>query len=92
MPEPCTSKPTGSSASPGTPGTFDPEAIFRHQLQRLTELAQNPGWKAYAWHRAKELDAEPSGLFKGMADALKAAMTGRAKDGAPDSQTPTKHP
>lgn len=65
---------------------------FDRQLQNLIRLAQSPGWKAYAWHRAKELDADRSGLFRGMADALKAAMTGLAEAGASEGQTPTKHP
>lgn len=44
------------------------------QLQHLIRLARQPGWKAYAWHRAKVLDAEETGLFRGIADDLKAAM------------------
>ena len=28
------------------------------------------GWKEYAWHRAKELDAHASGLWCGIADDL----------------------
>ncbi len=79
-----TCKPTESSAPPGTHGEF---ALT---LEHLTTLAKDPGWKHYAWGRAKELDADRSGLFKGMAEALKAAMTGPANTGAPDAQTLTK--
>ena len=50
------------------------------QLQHLIRLARQPGWKAYAWHRAKALDAEESGLFRGIAADLKAVM---AAGGAP---------
>ena len=82
----CTSKPTESSVLPGKPGTYE------HTLETLTQLAQNPGWKAWAWHYAKELDAEQSGYFRGMAADLKAAMTGLAKAGASEGQTPTKRP
>jgi hypothetical protein len=67
----CTSKPTALSPSLDLHGAFD------HQLQSLTRLAKQPAWKAWAWHRAKELDADPSGVFTGMAEALKAAMTGQ---------------
>ena len=43
-------------------------------------LAQREGWKAYVWHRAKELEANDSGLWIGLADALKAAvLTGRGE-------------
>ena len=48
--------------------------VYDQQLQHLIRLAKQPGWKAYAWHRAKALDAEESGLFRGIADDLKAAM------------------
>ena len=44
------------------------------QLQHLIRLARQPGWKAYAWERAKVLHREESGLFRGIADDLKAAM------------------
>ena len=82
----CTSKPTV------LPVIFDKKAIFQSRLQHLIELAQTPGWKAYVWHKAKELDAETSGLFKGIADALKAAMTGQAKNGVLERQNKTKPP
>ena len=39
-------------------------------LQHLVRMAKIPGAKAYAWTRAKQLDADPSGMFKGIADAL----------------------
>ena len=44
------------------------------QLQHLIRLAKQPGWKLYAWERAKTLHREESGLFRGIADDLKAAM------------------
>lgn len=62
--------------------TFDRQAEFQRQLQHLTTMARLPGWKAYAWRRAQDLDAEASGLFAGMADALKAAMTGGPVEGS----------
>jgi hypothetical protein len=33
-------------------------------------MAKIPGAKSYAWTRAKELDADPSGLFTGIAQDL----------------------
>lgn len=69
-----------------------PPGAFERQLDWLIQMAKNPGAKAHAWHRAKELDADSSGLFAGMAAALKAAMTGPAESGAPAGPTPTKPP
>ena len=43
---------------------------YETQLQHLVRLAKTPGWKEYAWHRAKELDADDSGLWRGIAQAL----------------------
>lgn len=45
---------------------------FQKQLDHLTRLATSEfrAWTLYAWQRAKELDADPSGLYLGMADAL----------------------
>lgn len=71
--------------------TFDRQAHFQRQLQHLISMAKLPGWKAYAWRRAQDLDAEASGLFAGMADALKAAMTGGQGEGSESvDQCPTK--
>jgi hypothetical protein len=33
-------------------------------------MAKIPGFKSHAWLRAKELDADPSGLFTGIAQDL----------------------
>ena len=49
--------------------------VYDQQLQHLINLARQPGWKAYAWERAKVLHREESGLFRGIADDLKAAMS-----------------
>ena len=48
--------------------------VYDQQLQHLIRLAKQPGWKAYAWERAKTLHREESGLFRGIADDLKAVM------------------
>jgi hypothetical protein len=47
---------------------------FKVQLDHLIELAKLPGWKAHAWYRAQELDADPYGLFQGISEALTQAM------------------
>lgn len=51
---------------------------FTSQLTWLTELAgRHQAGKSYAWARAKELEADPSGLWTGLPAALTAAMTNR---------------
>lgn len=64
--------------------TWNPEAIYRKQLAWLIRMARKPGWKAQAWHRAQELDADTSGLFKGIAADLVKRMRGRKS--APGAQ------
>jgi len=45
---------------------------FQKQLDHLVSLATTEfrAWTVYAWQRAKVLDADPSGLYRGIADAL----------------------
>ena len=33
-------------------------------------MASTPGWKDYAWHRTKQLDADTTGLWAGIANDL----------------------
>jgi hypothetical protein len=33
-------------------------------------MASTNGWKAHAWHRAKEMDADPTGIWKGISKDL----------------------
>lgn len=48
---------------------------FTSQLTWLTELAsRHQAGKSYAWWRAKQLEADKSGLYLGMTAALTAAM------------------
>ena len=49
---------------------------FQKHLDWLITMSKHPAWKAYAWKRAQELDAEASGLFAGIAPALVKAMRG----------------
>jgi hypothetical protein len=53
---------------------FDQKTERAAQLAHLTEMARLPGWKSYAWERAKALDADRSGLFAGLAADLTSAM------------------
>ena len=33
-------------------------------------MASTQGWKEHAWYRAKELDADPTGIWRGIANEL----------------------
>jgi hypothetical protein len=63
---------------------------FNRQLEHLTTLGKHPGSKDHAWHRAKELEADPSGLWQGITQALTAAVNGPEKTGESAPQTLTK--
>lgn len=51
--------------------------LFKLHLQHLVELARHEGFKDHAWHRAKELDSDASGLFAGMRRELTLAVLGQ---------------
>jgi hypothetical protein len=72
---------------------FDRQAIYDRQLQHLVRLAsiEIQQCKAYAWHRAKELAADESGLWAGMDAALRAAMTGLDEVPGCAAQKSTRH-
>lgn len=55
---------------------------YSQHLAWLLTMARNPGFKAHAWHRAKELEADPSGLWLGITQALTQGM----KDAGPATQ------
>ena len=49
--------------------------LYQETLAWLVHLAKQPGWKAQAWHRAKELEACPTHLWRG----IKIDLTNRMK-------------
>ena len=83
----CTSLPTASSPSPDLHGAYE------RQLTHLIAMAKVEGFKAYAWKRAQTLDEDTSGLFTGIAEALKQAMlAGQAEALASEGQSETRRP
>jgi len=44
--------------------------IYDKTLAHLITMAKEPGMKAHSWHRAKELDADMSDLFRGIKEDL----------------------
>lgn len=56
---------------------------FEVQLAHLVSLAVDPGWKAYAWSRAKELENEDSGLWAGMSERLRQAVQEQQRSSPP---------
>lgn len=53
---------------------------FQKHLDWLITMSSHPGFKAHAWKRAQELDADKSGLFSGIKDALIQAMREQANE------------
>ena len=51
---------------------------YEISLAHLIKLAKTPGWKEYAWHRAKELESCRTGMWQGIASDLKQAMLSSA--------------
>ena len=48
--------------------------VYETQLAHLIKLAKTPGFKQYAWHRALQLEADDTGLWRGIAEALRLLM------------------
>ena len=48
--------------------------VYETQLAHLIKLANNPGWKEFSWHRAKELEQCKTGMWQGIAEDLKRHM------------------
>jgi ATP-dependent protease ClpP protease subunit len=56
------------------------QATYQKSLAHLIWMAGLKGAKQYAWQRAKQLDADPSGMYRGIADDLTKAMNEIRKD------------
>ena len=69
---------------------FDRDAVYAQQLDWIVHLAKQRAWKAYAWEKAKEMDADQSGLFSGIAKDVKKRMqkwNAAQKQQIPDQET-----
>jgi hypothetical protein len=64
------SESTPLSKSPKPSGSQEIFVAYENNLNHLILMALTKGWKDHAWHRAKELDAHPSGLWRGIANDL----------------------
>lgn len=51
---------------------------YESALDHLIKLAKTPGFKDYAWHRAKEMERCETGMWHGIAADLKQAMLSSA--------------
>lgn len=56
---------------------------YETQLAHLVRMASIPGFKDHAWWRAKQMAADPSGLWAGIAQALSDEMKRRAAAASP---------
>ena len=66
--------------------------VYRKQLDHLVHMAKSDlrAWQVYAWQRAKELEANPSGLWLGITTDLTQAINGQEKAGESVHQSQTK--
>lgn len=46
------------------------QELYQNTLDHLVTLASQNGWKAYTWHKAKELENHPLGIYKGISQDL----------------------
>ena len=57
-------------------------------LNQLIWMASMPAAKDHAWFRAKELDSEPYGFYKGIKDDLVNFMLAQKENAAKNSSDP----
>jgi len=51
-------------------------------------LANTPGWKEYAWGKARQLDSEPFGIYRGIKqDLVKIMLAHKANSGKNSSDS-----
>lgn len=60
---------------------FSQQETYAKSLHHLIWMAGLKGAKQYAWHEAKRLDADPSGLWKGIAAELTKVMNEKSGKG-----------
>ncbi len=60
------------------PGAFAVTEPYQLQLEQLIRMAKTPGFKEYAWSRAKELESCRTGMWQGISEDLKQAMLSSA--------------
>lgn len=80
-------------STPCSPSTkpWNSQEIYQRDLQWLIYLSKKKGWKEFAWDDAKKLDADPSGLWKGIKDDLvKEMKQWNLKTGGNSSQKENK--
>lgn len=59
--------------------------MYADALDNLVMLASTPGWKDYAWGKAKDLEAEPLGIYRGIKDDLVKIMLAQKANAAENS-------
>lgn len=71
---------THTHQSEQSPKPFGKQATSDYQktLNHLIWMAGMKGAKQYAWDRAKKLDADPSGAWRGIAADLTKAMNAKS--------------
>jgi hypothetical protein len=68
------SESTPLSKSQKHSGSLEISKEYQETLNHLVLMASTQGWKDHAWYRAKELDAHPTGIWRGIANDLVKTM------------------
>jgi hypothetical protein len=55
-------------------GSLEISKEYQDTLNHLVLMASTQGWKDHAWYRAKELDADSTGIWRGIANDLVKTM------------------
>jgi hypothetical protein len=61
---------------------------FQTMVAHIATLSKTPGWGAYARHRAAELEADQSGIWTGLVEAVRESLKSSAdqpKSGASEA-------
>lgn len=62
--------------------------VYADALNNLVMLANTPGWKEYAWGKARQLDSEPLGIYRGIKqDLVKIMLAHKANSGKNSSDS-----
>ena len=61
---------------------------YDRMLAHLVAMAKQPGFKAHAWHRAKALDSDISGMYRGIKNELMKIMTNQKQSSGEISNNP----
>ena len=54
---------------------FSLQETYKRSLEHLVWMSKMPGAKAHAWQRAKQLESDPTGIWRGITEELTGVMS-----------------